>query len=196
MRKRPPIFQIGFNKVGTRSLAKMVEDSGVGVRKYEKGRVARLIHERLQRGQDPLADYPETDEYFGDLEARREEPQVEAFRYFRELWQWYPDAYFLLNTRDEDAWIKSRFGVGEKRLARHRKYLAVTDDAQLEQMWRQDWRQHHAHVREFFRRVGGRLLVFEISDDPQAVAEFLSPHYKIDPRHYGHLGSTANRGKR
>jgi len=193
MRKRPPIFQIGFNKAGTRSLAQMIADSGVGVRKYEKGLVAHLIHERLRRGQEPLADFSEADEYFGDMEGHRTEPNVEAFRYFRELWQWYPDAYFILNTRDEDGWIKSRFASGKKRVERHTKYLGAKDERELEQIWRADWRRHHAQVEEFFSRVGGRLLVFEITDDAQAVARFLAPDYEIDPKHYGHLGATSRK---
>ena len=110
----------------------------------------------------------------------------QGFKQFRQLCLQYSDGYFILNTRNEDAWIASMMrNENGRHLPWLMQVLGFTRIAELERYWRNDWRRHHADVVEHF--AGSRqLLVFDIErDDPAVLERFLRP-FSVDLSHYGH----------
>ena len=50
---------------------------------------------------------------------------------------------------------------------------------------------HASEVRTHFEEEGGNFLEFNVEeDDPQLIADFLSPDFKVDPRHWAHWNAT------
>ena len=133
---------------------------------------------RLDAGQDPLRDFPKTIG-FTDMIAFRRGRLVEPYKRFDSLHRWYPDALFILNTRDRENWIASRaaheFG-GYRLPAVYAKCLEISE-AQVADFWRAEWHSHHTLVRAYF---GSAPNFFEFNielDDPQELVEFIARRY-------------------
>ena len=105
---RKKIVQIGLNKCGTTSLHKFFLRNGIPSVHWDEGKLAKCLYERYSRGEDPLIDYPKIT-FFSDLECvLRDRKLVEAYKLFKYIYNWYPDAYYILNTRNVGAWLRSR----------------------------------------------------------------------------------------
>jgi hypothetical protein len=183
------IFQVGFNKCGTRSLYHFFKDNGLASVHHQGGAIARAVAIRKSRGEDPLADYPDT-VFFSDMISSKGTGLVEAYKDFRYIHSFYPDSYFILNTRDMESWIRSRNEHGE--LWKHyRRAFGILTKWGVQHYWRREWTEHHAEVCRYFAQTDGQLLVFDIErDDPRLIAEFLAKDFAIDPSHYQHVGKT------
>ena len=103
----------------------------------------------------------------------------------------YPDARFILNIRDVDAWIRSRFdhldgAFAQSALREH----GFADLSQVEALWRRQWDSHLNAVREFFSDKPGRLLVFDLDRHGGAELAAFLPELDLDPSRFGHYGRT------
>jgi hypothetical protein len=182
----PKIVQIGFSRCGTHSLHELFARSGLPAVHYDRGRLgARMLHNQLH-GRPLLAGYERT-VAFTDMQAQVNRSFLyQGFKQFRQLDRQNPGAYFILNTRNEDAWIASMLrNENGRHLPWLMRVLGFACIAELERYWRTDWRRHHADVVEHFAG-SARFLVFDIErDDPATLARFLDA-FSIDPSHYGH----------
>ena len=106
------IFQIGFNKCGTRSIGNFFKRHGLETADWALGDLARSIKADLAAGATPLRDWPDVN-VFLDMEFVHPVHMIEGYKYFRELQAHYPDALFILNTRNGEAWIRSRNAHGK-----------------------------------------------------------------------------------
>ena len=116
-----PIFQIGFNKCGTTSLHDFFVKNGYISHHWNNGKIASTIKENLN-SKNILKDYNENG-FFCDMEHIDE--LIFAHNYFKELNRCYPSAKFILNIRDKNKWIQSRFDhrhYTEKRRWKFGKY--------------------------------------------------------------------------
>lgn len=174
------VFQIGFNRCATRSIAATFRRSGYRATNWDENQLAIAIARRRARFEDPVLDYPGT-QVFADMECVIDAnyPLIEAYKYFDYLYAWHPDAYFILNTRHVDDWIGSR--------THHRGYLSAymrhygTQCAEaVTQKWRIDWHEHHARVLRFFADKPGRLLEFDIDrDHASRIAKFVRADFAL-----------------
>jgi len=173
-----PVFQIGFNKCGTTSLHRFLLASGIRSLHWADGLMAERMIARMDAGQDPLRDFPQTIG-FADMIAIRLGRLVEPYKRFDYLHRWYPDALFILNTRDRENWISSRAAHelgGYRLLAVYARCLAISE-AQVPNFWRAEWESHHALVRAYFGSAPN-FLEFNIeSDDPQELLAFIARRY-------------------
>jgi len=186
----PRIFQIGFNKCGTTSLHRFFLDNGIRSLHWEGGQLAERIASRMSCNEDPVADYRDV-VAFTDMIKLTNDVLLEPYKSFQYLHRWYPDAYFILNTRHVDDWIRSRVQHGF--LARYRSVLGLADDPAVRRYWRAEWYVHHGVVLEYFRARSARLLVYDIERDrPDAICRFLEPVAALDPS----LFSRRNRTQR
>jgi Sulfotransferase domain len=179
------IFQIGFNKCGTSTIHHYLSANGIRSLHWDKGRLARRIFTNLANGDELLAGYEEFDA-FTDMEfLDGSGTYLEAYKLFPYLAAHYPDAVFILNTRDPEAWIRSRLTHGIRPYAkRHMIYYDVTSTEQLAELWRAEWERHHRRVTEFFRGKPHRFFVCRIETDlPHLLSEMI-PECKLDPSHY------------
>ena len=179
------IFQIGFNKCGTSTIHNYLRANGVRSVHWDQGRLARRIFANLANGEDLLAGYEDFDA-FTDMEFLDEAGTfLEAYKLFPYLAAQYPDAVFILNTRDREAWIRSRLGHGDGRYAdRQRGYLKAASDALMAEVWRAEWERHHRRVTEFFAGKSHRFFLCRIETDlPHRLSEML-PECRLNEQHY------------
>jgi len=191
---QPKIFQIGFNKAGTRSLWSFLHGTGIASAHWEGGSLAKSMLEnlkgglRLLTGWEPLDGF--TDMYHGidcipERDKRTRYRQFAGYRYFRELDQQYPRSLFILNVRDIEDWIASR--------ALHpgncfNRWIGIWPDVRW--LWVLEWYLHVAGVLSYFGGLGdvkplGDLLVFDIgADNATLLHHFLRtrPSTKKHPR--------------
>ena len=152
--------------------------------------IARRMVENERAGRSLLAGFDlARTRMFTDMEdmrPERGEGAVEGYRRFwRRLRDEHPDARFVLNVRvvgdeaeapvplrfvlnvrDEDAFVRSRFAHGDyaQRWARAHG-LDPTDRRAIESAMREDVREHHREVRAGFADCPDRLLVYDIDHD-------------------------------
>jgi len=164
------VFGIGFYKTGTTSL-------------YE---ALRLLGYRTINGDRP-GSYPGADDgatllkqidagdyrlpTFEQFDAFTDNPY---FRIWRQIYDLYPDAKYILTVRDEQTWIDScvKF-YGNRRLRPMRvwmfgKHANPALDDESRQAWLDAYHEHNAGVRQHFRLRPQQLLEF----DPTQVTEW------------------------
>jgi hypothetical protein len=177
--KRPdPIFQIGFNRCGTVSLHTFLLASGLWSLHWHDEVLATCIAARIDAGDDPIADFPRAIG-FTDMIASRPGLLIEPYKRFDYLHRWYPNALFILNTRERENWIESRAAhtfEGETLTANYATILRIPE-AEVPDFWRAEWDSHHTLVRAYFAG-SPRFLEFHIErDDPQKLISFIARRY-------------------
>ena len=185
---RPKIFLIGFNRCGTQSFHSFFMQNGIRSAHWLKGKLATRLHQARKVDADPISRLKRYDAY-SDFFARLPNNIIDANLHFEHLWRWYPDAYFILNTRQVGAWIDSRI---DHREGLYERYYADAnqqiDDiaARLEHRWH----NHHQRVRKFFREnPEARFLEFHIGRDATtSLCDFLAADYAIEKMEFPHLG--------
>lgn len=189
----PKIFLIGFNKCGSRSLHGWFVSAGLSSVHYKDGKLARVLTRNKRNGLPPFKGMRErqcySDFYFSDDDHRI----LEGGREFAYLHQHHPDAYFILNTRDEENWLRSRFRHHDGLLAqKYQRSLGGVSLEAVEAEWRRLWKTHHEEVRAFFGGSRGvRFCEFDIeAGDPAELAAALRPDFDLDPAAFPHVGVT------
>ena len=181
---RMKIFQIGFNKCGTSTLHRYLRANGVKSIHWDEGRIAQRMFANLANGDNLLTGY-ECFDAFTDMEyLDRAGTYLEGYKLFPYLAEQYPGAVFILNTRDREAWIRSRFAWRGDYADRHRSHFNVNSDEQLTNLWRAEWDRHHRRVIDYFAGRSCRFFVCRIETDlPHLLNEKL-PEYRLDSNLY------------
>lgn len=186
------IFQIGFNKCGTRSLYRFFQRSGIYSAHFNRGILALRMHQNLAAGRKPLDGNIGRYVAFTDIQRVTMAGAIEGALMFRQLYAYYPQSYFILNIRDKEGWLRSRsrHGAGSY-MKRYGKALRLFDDAALLEYWSRQWDSHLENVQAFFADKPGRMLVYDIKNDsPEKMCAFLAPDFLTDPAHFLHEGDT------
>ena len=110
------IFQIGFNKCATRSLAYFFHMNEVPSVHWDRGMLSKRMEENHSHGNNLLSGY-EDFTFYSDMmhsieyksEGRIARFDVESNRYFKTLDLQYPNSKFILNIRPIEDWLRSRF---------------------------------------------------------------------------------------
>jgi hypothetical protein len=177
------IFQIGFNKCGTKTLHHYFSRNGIKSVHWDEGRLAQRMFANLANDKNLLAGYEQFD-VFTDMEfLNKSGIYLEAYKLFPHLASQYPNALFILNTRDREAWIRSRLEHGKNLSYAHRSMLHynVTSIRDLTDRWRIEWERHHSQVMLFFARTAFRFLVCRIETDLPHILNEVLPECKLDP---------------
>ena len=197
-RPRPPrVFVIGFNKCGTRTLHWYFKSNGYKSVHWDHGKLALAIFRNLSDSAPLLTGY-EDYTIFSDMEnIVRDTFAFEAYKLYPYFSAQYPDSVFILNTRNVDKWIKSRFEHGNGSYAKKwREIVHAADDEELIARWRQDWDRHHENVERFFALNPHRFLKFDIDTDGAEKLNAALPEYRLDPAHYATRGRTKGHQKK
>ena len=181
-------FQIGFSKCGTTSIAAFFNRSGIPCVHFDRGRLGRQMQRNLLDNLPLLTGYDDRYRVFTNMEYYAADDYFEGFKRYPELMESYEDSKFILNTRNRENWIRSRFnffmrGGKDLPILEYWRYRYDTTDRDvLADYWREDWEAHHQNVISDI--PGERLLVFDIEqDDPALLCEFVglpsdyAPHY-------------------
>lgn len=204
---KPRIFLVGFNKCGTTSFHDFFKANGIASVHWRANRLAMTMHRHRLSGHRPLLDGMEQWTAYTDLiclpgspwgrSNSDGEPVIEACTYFRELHRDYPDALFILNTRDPFDWIRSRLRHDQGRFA-HAYMMALAEEGihteqQLCRRWLRDWHSHHSAVLDYFEQEApAQFLIFHLEHSEQAeLMRFLAPHFTLTTRELPHHHQTA-----
>jgi len=194
------IFQIGFNKCGTMTIHRYFCANGVRSLHWDKGRLAQRMFANLANGDKLLTGY-EDFEAFSDCEYLDYSGTfLEGYKLFPYLAEQYPDAVFILNTRDREAWIKSRLTHGQgsyaKRYKTHHHIISddhIISDEQLAKVWRSEWERHHRRVMDFFAGRTNRFFVCCIETDLPHILNKQLPEFRLDTTLYRRRKVTGSR---
>lgn len=192
----PKVFIIGFNKCGTSSFHQLFAGSGLRSVHWQINDKRYLANVMFGNKFLSLPILHGIDRYdcYSDMSFLTDNVYLEANLLFRELHAEYPDALFVLNTRNRDRWVRSRLQHwGETYIARFRKFLAM-EQPEIVGIWERQWDLHHAAVRDHF---GGndRFLEFDIeTDDADRLGRFLNGHgVPVDMGKWTHRNKTASK---
>ena len=180
------IFQIGFNKCGTKTLHHYFSRNGIKSVHWDEGRLAQCMFANLAAGKNLLAGYEQFDA-FTDMEfLSKSGTYLEAYKLFPHLASQYPKALFILNTRDRESWIRSRLQHGKNLSYAHRSMLHydVTSIQDLADRWRIEWERHHRQVMVFFAQKAFRFLVCRIETDLPYLLHDALPECRLNSMHY------------
>ena len=185
-----PVFQIGFNRCGTKFLTEIFRLNGYRALHWRRGKLAEDILYSKNAGGRPLSAWRSAS-LFADMECchRYDKPLLEGFREFAFLDASFPGAYFILNLRDVSDWIASRSAHhGGQYIKFHAHHLNVPL-AEVPALWQADWDRHVEAVQTYFAGHP-RFLTFHIDTDPPTVlADFLADDFRLtefpspDPSH-------------
>jgi len=173
-----PIFQIGFNRCGTASLHRFLLESGISSLHWGYEVLGTLISARIDAGEDPIKDFPHIIG-FTDMIGPRPGGLAEPYKRFDYLHRWYPNALYVLNTRDREKWIASRATFqheGQTLLAGFAQMLKIPESA-VPDFWRAEWDYHHAIVRAHFSGAPNFLEFHIEQDDPDKLRAFVATRY-------------------
>ena len=181
------IFQIGFNKCGTRTIHRYLARNGVRSLHWDAGRLAKRMYANLAEGRELLAGYEEFDA-FTDMEYLDEfgTTYLEGYKLYPHLAAQYPNAVFILNTRNREDWIRSRLVHGKKisYAKRAMAYYGAASIDELTERWRAEWKDHHRRVTEFFAGKPHRFFVCPIETDLPHLLNDMLPECNLDTKHY------------
>jgi len=206
----PKIFQIGFNRCGTKSLFHFFLKNGLKSIHWGHGSLAAGIEAAHIEGK-PLLTYIGGFDVYCDMEFMREdhagewiserpferlfanypgqkiELPIYAFERFKELDQQYPGSRFILNKRDPGNWLRSR-----KNFLNSGYFFCIHgDDAhqneqELDECWMNHWNSHQKLVLEYFSGRPESFLEFDIEkDSPMKLVRFFDD-LNLDAGHWGH----------
>jgi hypothetical protein len=174
------VFQIGFNRCGTKAIAQLLGLYRQPIVHSSGGSLARRIYSNLLRRRPPIAGLEQT-VLFSDMEALNDYIYFEAYKLFPALHHHYPDAMFLLNTRPVHNWIRSRLELRAGLYAeRHMRVLGLSSQEALVKHWKQDWHAHHERVRAYFT-AKGRFVEFDVENDHATKLTNAMPEFALDP---------------
>lgn len=140
------IFCIGLNKTGTTSLHHAFQILGfnsVHFRDDNRNNIKKLLANNYERGGDILHGLEDYD-CFSDWDS-----YTYTGRIAKRMHEQYPDAKFILNTRDIDTWIHSREKHVLNNIANNQ---GKTDWLEVDKpLWKKEYIEHHAEMREYFQ---------------------------------------------
>lgn len=144
------IFQIGFNKCGTASLHHFFKKNGLVSAHFEGGLLAETIFSNAENNMPLLSGIEQFDAYT-DMEHITEHGyKYVAEKYFKQLYEQYPDSVFILNTRNIEQWLSSRIKHNKgSYLTRYRCIMDVQSHEIIEH-WRKEYQEHVSEVLAFF----------------------------------------------
>ena len=174
----PFVFFIGFNKTATRSLHYLLERNGFPAIHWDRNRLVAAMLDNKRIGQRILLGY-EHFRVFSDLTLITDQEYFEGNSMFRELFESYPSAYFILNNRDTDDWIKSRLNQNSGLFSRrHLQIRGIKTTQELSLAWASEKSAHEQAVREFFLEHP-RFLEIDINehDVPSKLEKFLGREF-------------------
>jgi len=191
-RRRKKIFQIGFNRTATRSIKGALDAAGIKAVHYDRGYLSGRMWARLDAGEDPIQDYIDFDAFL-DTENIQDGFTaglwLPVYTRFKEIYEWHPDALYILNLRNVDDWIGSRHRHREGYTEAFYPVFNVSSQEEVFDCWRTMYDEHIANVREFFKDKPN-FYEWHLEDGFDGLAEFLD----IDVSCFPHIGRSTITG--
>jgi hypothetical protein len=186
------IFVIGFNKTGTSALWQWMQSYAIRSVHWDGGQLAENI-EALAGDPPALRRYFSAATAYSDMLSISDDHLIEANRHFRLFHELYPRAYFILNDRDIEGWIRSRTSHRKGTFMERSMAFFGKSSEEVVEIWR---RQHEAHRQATLNYFAGnpRFIHFYIDSDPiQRLIRFLSPTYSLGKQGWQIVNATESK---
>ena len=203
---KPKIFIIGFNKTATRSLHHFFKENGLPSVHWDHFHLVRCLERNIELGKKLLTGgivhntKVNSEGRYEDMvvfsDMTNPVPPKDPSDYYKQLDIDYPNSKFILNIRNVDGWITSRFNHGGGNYyLKHLKFFRLDDTEsgrnELKQIYKKMHENHHKDVLEYFKNRKNDLIVFDIvNDNIEKVIKFFEGIYKLDSKLYKHHGKT------
>ena len=196
--KNTKVFQIGFSKCGTATLAGFFNANGIRTIHHQFGHLAFTMYDNYKNNKTLLAPIYQHYIVFTDMENMFYDPPINiGMIMFKEIDKQYPGSKFILNVRDKNAWLKSRslHPINNRNsttiLELNAEILHTTKEEVLSR-WSKEWDDHLRAVKDYFKDRPNDLLVFDIEkDEPQKLVNFFKEDFNLDAKYYKHLNKTS-----
>lgn len=158
------IFCIGVHKTGTRSLFKAFKILGLKPLHFKiddddsrEDCVPEIIDNNYRHDRPLLTGIENYD-------AHCEMNWPHTNHLFKLLDKQYPGSKFILNTREINNWLKSRYRhIANDQLIKNRtKYPGNTLYSLNTELWRQEYKKHHEDVLNYFANRPSDLLIIDV----------------------------------
>ena len=144
------VFVVGMHKTGTSSMGKALQRLGYSV-------CGSLKESYDYQGKREPLEYVKNHALDNTMKynAFQDTPW---FLFYRDFFEKYPDAYFILTSRASDKWIQSvQKHFGKNHFAYHDLIYCDPDSISFKDHYVSIYENHNAHVRTFFK--GNRKFV-------------------------------------
>lgn len=169
----PKIIQLGFHKCGTSSLSHFLNASNIKTCHWEKGEIAKSFFSRMKKSEPGFLDW---NAYIGftDTQYFSREIMLEPYKEYEYIYKFYPDAYYILNTRYIEEWIESRMAHRKGSVIEvYKSNLNIKTKKDIIDYWRQDWKSYHKSVKTFFRNKKNFMIYHINENHPRDLCNFL-----------------------
>ena len=156
--KDAKIFQIGFNRCATQSIANALQQHKIPTI-HNNWKSSKICYRNFlaivmqQNYVHPFKDIlsGDIDHYqaYLDIEYIYDDNHLEFYSHFKDLDQEYPNSIFIMNIRPVQDWIFSRMKLGK--LPDAQPYYKHINDSKIKQ-WVQHYFDHSIKVRDYFIR--------------------------------------------
>jgi len=195
---RPKVFFIGFNKTATTAFHRLFTSSGYisfhhCTRQNKKENIANIIQKNYI-GNLPLLKGLENADCLLDMIFSNYSQYLEANKYFQQFNEQYPNSFFILQIRNEDDWIQSRFNHKSKPsfVKRARSALNCKDNEELIKRWKEIRSNHFHKVRNYFSN-SNNFIEYDIDkDNISKIINFLSPQFTLKKKFWQKHNVTSN----
>jgi len=192
------IFVIGFNRCGTRTLHYFFKKNGLRCIHWDGDNLVNVMERNMAAG-NKLLYGGRTVNVSVNSDCRYESAQVfsdltchyldkDAKDYYKILDGDYKSSKFILNIRNIEDWISSRKKHSNGAVLQTLKAYHNCSTEDLENIWRDMWRQSIDEITEYFSDRPNDLLIFNIdTDGVEKITSFLEVEYTLDARHYEYV---------
>ncbi len=195
-RQFPYVFLVGFNKSGTTSLHRFFVENGFPSVHWDHGRLALKMLANCVSDRPILEGYDRKYRVFSDMIVESRGLRFEGNSLFRSLDRDYPGSFFIYNTRDMEAWLRSRATFRIKRydcsmLELEMRQRGIADADAVIDGWRREREQFESEIRSHFV---GRSHFMELDIASADVAGQISAFLdmKLDASHWAHYKKSAD----
>jgi len=163
----PKIFFIGFNKTATTAFHRFFLDNNYKSfhNKNSKKNLALTIRNNLEN-KLPILHSINDAHCYSDLMYVDDNEYIEGHKYFKEIYNEYPNSYYVLQTRNLEDWIKSRICHirPQSLLARTKSAKKMSCTNEVIEFWLEDIQNHIKEVKKFFYK-NNKFLEYNIDND-------------------------------
>lgn len=191
------VFFIGMNRTATKSFHQLFNRSGYKSFHYSCADVTTgqsiILAEEMRNNLNsykPILHKMSNAQVLSDMFWHREDEWIDGVKYYKELYAEYPDAYFILNTRNMYDWLLSKKTHKKGAyLQRCMQYHNLDNDGMMD-WFENDRNKHESAVKTFFQN-NERFLRFDIDkDDINILIDHVKPDFFLNEKHWGHHGKT------
>lgn len=159
------VLGVGFHKTGTSTLNAVLTELGYTVCSNDLSLAEDLIENKYERINDILDKY----------DAFEDNPWPLLFK---EFYNKYPTAKFVLTIRDEDKWWQSLINHFGENHTKMREWI-YGDGVPLgnEKLYKERYRKHNKEVKDFFNDKPNQLLIIDWSESDnnwEKICKFLN----------------------